>query len=182
MKLIRFIFVSLLLFGKQVAAQHCPYDYSNIIVLNIRADSASGIIPGLKITFLDSADIPVMGYKFIGGKWTADTLKFWQNAAKTTMNHYVDNENPLEPEKIRYWFANDNYVLVVGNEYHNQKCKIRIEDIDGEKNGGSFRTTIVPVSSADIYPLCTEFSLWDLGEGYGFVKGYAPKKIFLLKQ
>jgi hypothetical protein len=156
-------------------AQHCPWDYSKIIVLRVTGTS-NEIIPNLKITVLEASGAPVFVANYIGNTWVQDTLRMYKNPDKTTHKGYIDNENPLKEGSIRFWFANDNYIAVshFGNE-----IKLKIEDTDGQKNGGKFADTIVALNSKDIYPLCNHFSDWDLGPEHGFVKGYEPNQVKL---
>jgi hypothetical protein len=173
MKWIYLTLLPLFFFGKKISAQHCEYDYTYIIVLNVQSEAGSGIIPGLKITALDSNNKPIVAIHLGEKKWLTDTLQFLPNQKVTTGN---------QNEKVRFWFADNNYVLAIGNTYINKIRSVRIEDVDGNNNGGLFQTTIVPVNSTNFFPLCTNASRWDLGKKSGFVKGYAPKIIRLKKK
>src|SRR5690242_9906811 len=73
-------------------AQHCPYDGATIIILDIRAVTDGPIIQGQRVTMIDSAGAPVISFDA--------PLRFHQNPKRTTQTGYIDNENPLQPEKI----------------------------------------------------------------------------------
>lgn len=145
-------------------AQHCPYDLSGIIVLNIHSKNSTAIIPNLKITLLDSLNNVVMANfwrkeKHKGGNFVKDTLKFWQNPSKTTFGGYIDNNNPADDTRIRFPFAKENYVLVGGYDFKIQNYKIKIEDVDGRKNQGRFKTTIIRPKQIKVYSLCGKYNL-----------------------
>lgn len=154
-------------------AQHCPFDFSWIIVVEAR-DTTGQTIPDLRITLLDSLQQPVKYSRWTGRNWIEDTLRFWLNPPKTTGNRRIDNENPMEPEHIRFWFARDNYVVVTGL-YHKIRRYILVEDTVN----GRYAPAIIPITPEYCYPLCGSYSHWDLGEKYGFVKNYKPLHITL---
>lgn len=139
MKLIIPIIITFYLLTGDVNAQHCPYDGSYIA--GIRAISAidTSIISNLKITKYD-----------VNG----DSLSFWPNGG-------LDRTDKLLPpgkRPLRFWFAKNNYVLVSG--HFSEGGKIKIEDIDGDENGGHFETIIIDLDTKDIYPLCTNSPTW----------------------
>lgn len=166
-------------------AQHCAWDYYGIMVAEIKADMRdSTVIKNLKITLLDSLDKPIVNeqwdIKML--KYISDTTRFWQNPDSTTIKGYIDNANPFTPQRMRFWFAGDNYVCVTYYSISKPpRFRLKIEDIDGDKNGGSFQTKIVPLEVKDFYPLCNHFSNWDSGPQYGFVKGFKPVLVILKK-
>jgi len=159
-------------------SQHCPWDMASIIVVEIKADSAdTKVIKDLKITLLDSLYSPFT----IPVNDGLDTILFWQNPLKKLHSGISDNINPMNPKAIHFWFAENNYISVIGSNKKDEPLKLKIEDIDGESNGGHFRMTIVEILPRDIYPLCTNFSSWDRGEQFGFVEGFKPMFIRLSK-
>lgn len=164
---------------ESLKAQHCPFDNAYIMVVNITSDEDTLVIPNLKVTLLDSLGNTVFYQKWDGGTWKEDTLKLWQNPKKTSHGGIIDNENPMNPSSIRFWFANDNYVFVKGSELPG--IQLKIEDVDGNENKGHFRIVIVNISDESLYPLCTAFSSWKFGEKYGFVKNYKPISIKLAR-
>lgn len=171
------LFLFFLLMSNTARSQHCPYDGAYIMVVEITAKGSSKVIPNLNITLLDSLGETVLREKWANGKWIGDTLKLWQNPQKTTHSGIIDNENPMNPWSIRFWFAENNYVLVTGMKLPGTQLKI--EDVDGEKNQGQFETKIIHLPDFVLFPLCTGQSQWDRGEELGFVKDYQPIKVEL---
>jgi len=174
-------------FANQVCkAQHCAWDYYGIMVADIKAGKTdSAVIKNLKITLLDSLEKPVVKERWDAHllKYISDTVRFWQNPDSTTIKGYIDNENPFVPARMRFWFASSNYVCVT--DYSITKPRpygIKIEDVDGNANGGRFKTITVTLSKNDFYPLCNHFSNWDSGSQYGFVKGFKPVEVILKKK
>ncbi len=111
----------------------------------------------MEITLLDSVGRVATRKNSIPGKLVTDTLKFWQNPVLITYSGIIDNENPMNTLKVRFWFARDNYVLVTTWDVYGA-TKTKIDDIDGEKNGGHFETTLVDLTKDDIHCLCTDQS------------------------
>ncbi len=177
----KFVFL-FLLFPVWLAAQHCPYDYESVIVLDVRCDVDSQTIPGLKITLQNANGNVIMSSSYNGTTWETDTSFFWLNTDTTTFSGVIDNKHAWSPWKTRFWFADDNYVLVCPRASTYKGWKIRIEDVDGKNNCGKYRTTVLDVSSQFVYPLCTAFSYWDMGAKYGFVKDYKPYLVELMRK
>ena len=141
-------------------AQHCGFDFSGIVVLNIHSKIDSTNIPNLKITLLDSLNKVVETKFWRKDKnskmhFVNDTLKFWQNPDKT----YYLNINPTNNSNIRFPFAKENYVLVCNYDFKIKDYKIKIEDIDGLKNQGKFKTIIIKPKQIEVYPLCGNYDL-----------------------
>ena len=84
--------------------------------------------------------------------------------------------------KGNFRFAGNNYVYTCRGDLAAEGYKIKIEDTDGESNGGRFKTVIVPLKKTDVYPLCTNFSNWIYDPDGGFVEGYEPVKARLIKE
>ena len=166
-----FLFLALISLSPSFA-QHCPYCGRFIQVLKPVAPGDSMAISGLKITITDSLGAPIQSEAWRDGRWQDKPLMMWQNPSFTTFKGLIDNNNPLEAEKVRFWFAEDNYVidrLLMGSYW------IVIEDVDGPQNGGEFKTLKIPIEEIQSFPLCTYNSTWDspYSNRY-FVKDYAP--------
>ena len=175
--LLLFFFLPLLAF-----TQHCPYDYESVIVLDIRCDNSKATIEGLKITLQNAAGNIIMTSVYNGKEWTTDTSFFWLNTDTTTYTGIIDNEHAWRPWRTHFWFAKDNYVLVCPRTSSYKGWKMRIEDVDGKSNCGRFQSATVAVTNEFVYPLCSAFSFWDMGEKYGFVKDYKPKRVELVRK
>ena len=160
-------------------AQHCPYDYSAIIVLHITDSTSDEVIKNLKVTLLDYNKKPLLQDIWTGKEYRSDSIRFLPNPERTTATGYIDNENPFQTTKTRFWFAKDNYLWVCDRSYPIEKCFIKIEDLDSNRTGGRYATAYFQMSGRQVYPLCTHFSHWDLGEQYGFIQSYEPVHFYL---
>ncbi|HXB39160.1 MAG TPA: hypothetical protein VNZ49_01380 [Bacteroidia bacterium] len=164
-----------------VRAQHCPFDGSAILVLNIHSADSAGIIPGLKIYLEDSLGKPFFSYRYMDKKWVNDTVWFRQNPDHTTFRGYIDNNNPTEIHKIRFPFARNNYVTTVYDGFPIEKYKIKIADTDGVANGGWFQPKTSVLTDRDVYPLCTTYN--DEVYNCPFKKiVYKPADVILVKK
>lgn len=179
MKSLFLVLITVLMINTSLKSQHCPFDGAYIIVLHVHAENDMEVIPNLKISLVDSSGNAVISLVLVSGVRVADTLIFWQNPEKTKYKYLADNINPTGPWTLRFWFAENNYVLVTSRIHAGDK--IKIEDIDMEDNGGLFASTTMDLSRDYIYPLCTNNNHWDKGEDHGFVKNYAPILIKLTK-
>lgn len=176
-------FVLLFLFSPLwLSAQHCPYDYESIFVLDVRCDADSQTIPGLKITLQNANGNVIMSSSYDGHEWKTDTSFFWLNSDSLGWRGVVDNQHAWSPWKTHFWFADDNYVIVCPRVASYKGWKIRIEDVDGLLNCGKYRTTVIDVPDEFVYPLCNAYSYWDMGAKYGFVKDYKPYQVELMRK
>ena len=110
----------LLLTPTTVKSQHCPFDFSYIIVITVHEKDSIKNIPNLRITIVDSLGNPITETTYKDGLPIADTLTFWQNPNKTTFMGYIDNENPADHAQINFPFAKDNYVFVCDRNFPNE--------------------------------------------------------------
>ena len=133
-----------------LAAQHCGYDFASVIVVRPHAAGDSAVIDGLRITLLDSNNVPVV--------LNERTLKtFWRNAARKLGAHRTCSDVP-----DFFPFARDNYVLVVPNRFRTARMKVLVQD---ERDAGPlnkrqdrwpvrFKQRLVPLTAFDSYRLC----------------------------
>jgi hypothetical protein len=144
--MIKHFILSLLFFLAILAtkAQHCPFDMSGIIVLNIHTDSDTVLLTGLRISLFDSND-----------KRVAD---FWLNPPGTAFKGYIDNENPAQPKLIRFPFAKENYVVVTRNGFKQQHYNIKISYTRPDKEKDLFETLIISATNDDVYSLCGTYN------------------------
>ncbi len=178
--MLKYIFLVSLFFMATgtVVAQHCPWDADIILVVDITTENKDNTIPNHEVELLDSLGNEVITSIWDGEKWVDDRSFLWQNAKETT-DFDIWHTNP---RKFHFWFAKDNYILFCNYKIAKNNYQLRVRDIDGELNGGPFRTTVVEINKEDFYPLCTNFSSWDKGEKYGFVPGYKPVKVILTEK
>jgi hypothetical protein len=183
MKQLFLLLLFMALSGSWLNAQHCPYDAEGLIVVNIHTRGDTSIIPALKVTLVDSLGLSIMTPDWDFRKYLTDTLKFWQNPARTTFKGKIDCNNPVDPTRVRFPFANNNYVLMCPVYFKAEKYKIKIEDTDGEENGGCFETVILQLKNEDIYPLCGTYNMKNYPDEYDGKKNkYKPIEIKLNRQ
>ena len=107
MKLLtRFYITAIILFSIQSLsfAQHCPFDNAAILVVDISDLLADSEIDSLRITLTDTNFTVLKNYD-------GYELIFKKNADKTTEDWYPNNL-----DKVRYSFAEDNYILIFPND------------------------------------------------------------------
>ena len=141
-------------------AQHCGYDFSSIIVVRPHAAEDSAVIHGLRITLLDSNNVPVVHR---GAPWSL----FHRNE-RAPFCGYVRYKGPINPY---FPFAEDNYVLVVPNSFRTEKMKVLVQD---ERDAGPlkkrrrasasepgwpvrYQQVVVPLTAFDSYALCGDY-------------------------
>lgn len=132
-------------------AQHCGYDFSSIIVVRPHAAEDSAVIHGLRITLLDSNNVPVVHH---GAPWSL----FHRNE-RPPFCGYVRYKGPFNPY---FPFAGGNYVLVVPSNFRTEKMKVLVQD---ERDAGPlnkrrdqwplrYKQVVVPLNALDSYQLC----------------------------
>ena len=153
--------VLFILFTVSAKAQvlHCGYDFTSFIVLDVHEAGKTENIKKLRITVIDSLGNDVINI---------NNLYSWKNGNQPllfTMNYKIGDDNKRLAEgatatKERWFFpfAKDNYLLSVANTFPADSFSIKVEDIDGEENGGKFKTTIIPLYSFNMYILCSNES------------------------
>jgi len=151
----------LLLLSLSASAQvmHCGYDFTSYVVLDVHEQGKKENIKNLRITIVDS-----LGNNLVN----ANNIYSFKNAGKPlefTSNYRIDDNNKKLEEgmtaaKERWFFpfAKDNYLLSVANTFPADDFSIKVEDIDGDANGGKFETVIVKLYSYNMYILCSNES------------------------
>ncbi len=145
----RHVLLLLLLAPAQLAAQHCGYDFAAIIVVHPHRLNSAEIEPRLRITLLDTNNLPAM---INGQEWN----RFRPNDGRSVLP-----DRTWQPHFDRYKghefpFAGDNYILVVPARLDYTGYAILVQD---ERNGGlgELRRTVVPITNNDVYPLCGRY-------------------------
>lgn len=183
MRFILFFFIFSLTIHAQVPgqAQHCGYDFTSYLVLNVHEEGVKENIKGLKLSLVD-----------LEGNLVVNTNNqySWKDNNKElifSFNYLID-ENNQRLEKLQdgikeRWFfpyAKDNYFLSVINGLPADQLKIKIEDVDGIENGGLFETQIVEIGYFDLFVLCTNQAR-DYAVQFGR-KANKPLEVILKKQ
>jgi len=160
------IFAGLLFFSGGMSAQHCPFDATGIIVVNIHSSSNTANIANLEVILLDSLG------KAVG--------EFWRNPDKTTYHGPIDCNHRADVTRMRFPFVKENYVFVGVINLLNKPHSINIRDIDGNDNGGNFAPVLVKLTKIDMYSLCGTYKMEEYPEDYHDQKVvYKPIEICL---
>lgn len=169
--------ILLFLLNAQLNAQHCVYDFASIIVVRPHLEGDTQVVKGLRITLLDSTNLPVT----IGGEaWHL----FRPNTDLKACERY--QHNFARGHDVCFPFANDNYVLVLPRNMDISKMKVLVQDdrlpvyVDNHKRNWihPFRMHAVPLNPFDSYPLCGTYS----DETYPTMEGrpnFAPVDVIL---
>ncbi len=134
-----------------VNAQHCGYDFSSIIVVRPLAAGDSTVIDGLRITLLDSNNLPVVQYD---RPWDL----FHRNPEQNIPHHRRGQFDVPD----HFPFAQDNYVLVIPQSMDTSKMKVLVQDERhsgtpnkrGDRRPVHFKQHVVPLTAFDAYRLC----------------------------
>lgn len=134
-------------------AIHCGYDFTSYIVVKPHEDGKQQTIDGLKLTICDENGNEVINKDFkLSWKNNNQPLHF-------VRNYKIDANNKRIAKDIEgkwfYYFAEDHYLLTVANTFNAEAFYLKIEDIDGEGNGGHFKTFIMQLAPYNMYILCT---------------------------
>ena len=143
-----------LLFGLlpfMLHAQHCGYDFRSVIVVRPHADGDTVVIEGLRITLLDSNNLPVTHYD-----------KAWHLFHRNVEQHLRHKKDGHFDVPDFFPFAQDNYVLVVPNGFLTDKMKVLVQDERhsgtpnkrGDRRPVHFKQQAVPLTAFDSYRLC----------------------------
>ena len=134
-----------------LTAQHCVYDFRSVIVVRPHAAGDGAVIDGLRITLLDSNNVPAVHYD---KPWQLFHRNIEQDLPYRKRGHFdVPDFFP---------FAKDNYILVVPNSFRTAKMKVLVQD---ERDAGPlnnrrdqwplrYKQVVVPLADHDSYPLC----------------------------
>lgn len=148
--------LSLLIFTRSLCfAQHCQNCSTSIVGILPISGTSKQIINGLYIYVVNERGIQYNGLNSIvdpvptDNKEISKTVLFWQNDS---------TKSPSKNDRKHFSFAHNDYLFRAFWSLYSQKEKdklfIRIEDRDGNKNGGKFRTQVIPVSQFKLKLLC----------------------------
>lgn len=149
-----FLFLSVSAKSQVINAQHCGYDFTSYLVINVHEKGKIETIKGLRITIADS-----LGREVIN----VNNLLSWTNRNEPLvfkLNHKIDNNNnkvssDTSDSKWFFPFAKENYLLSVATTFKAENYFIKIQDIDGEENGGQFETQLIQLYPFNMYILCS---------------------------
>ncbi len=148
------LLISCLLFSITALAQHCPWHGGRILI--VQATSNQQPVEGLKITLLNS------NRKHFKPPYTYENSKaFLPNTPKS--ENVQMPWSYLNDSTSHFPFAGNSYVRITSNGLiaHYSKFIVKIEDVDGEQNGGHFETAYVRIATENFLYICTsEESTW----------------------
>lgn len=122
--------------------QHCGYDFTSYIVVDVHENGKTENIKDLTISIVNENGESILN---VGNVYS------WKNANEPmvfSQNYLISKEN----EKERYFFpyAKDQYFLSVSNTFPAENFSIKIED----KNR-VYKTQVIPLQSFNLYVLCS---------------------------
>lgn len=133
-------------FAQQI---HCGYDFTSYIVVEPREEGKQNVIHGLKITLVDFFGFDLVNkdnqYSWIKNN---EVMQFYENYKIDAKGNRVSLDNP--DGKWYFYFANASYLISVNNEFQAEYFRVKIEDPNGV-----YKTQFVPLSSFNMYILCT---------------------------
>jgi hypothetical protein len=154
-----FIFLFFSAFPFFSFAQQCGWSGYQVFVLDIRSETNNKAIEGLKVTLVDEEGNPYLRnwYKTdfqdnITEKWS-ESLNFWENQKK-------DYRHQKCTPPVNYMFdrLGRNYVAIIHRESPELKRKkpywIKVEDVDGHSNGGTFPTAFFRLDFQHSISMC----------------------------
>lgn len=178
----RYVLTTLLLIPLFATAQHCGYDFASVIVVRPHAVGDSVVVDGLRITLLDSDNLPLV--------YNSEPYQvFGSNVALESCHGH--SYGRWDDRPCCFPFAKDNYILVVPRGLSMAGLNILVQDERTEmmykrRSQASdrnwprhFKQQLVPLSEFDTYRLC---GVYDEAE-YPPMEGrpnFAPVDITLL--
>lgn len=161
--MMRYLAILFLLLSVSVQAQfgqmHCGYDFTSYVVLDVHEAGKTENIKNLRITVVDSLGRDVINannaYSF---KNANKPLEFYLNYRIGDDNKRLAEGATAQKERWFFPFAKDNYLLSVANTFPADRFSIKVEDIDGDENGGKYKTVTIPLYSYNMYVLCSNES------------------------
>lgn len=160
----RALFPLCLLMTLTACGQHCGYDFASIIVVRPHGAIDSTVIEDLRITLLDSNNVPVVTYDHPMELFHRNTDRA---ALAEGLFRTQEGFGTFEGHACAFPFVHDNYVLVVPNDLCTETLKVLVQD---ERDAGPlnkrrdqwpvrFKQCIVPLTAHDSYQLCGRYDL-----------------------
>lgn len=137
-----FILFSSVSFGQITGVPHCGYDFTSYVVVNAHEENQKVNVKDLKISLVDLDGNEVLN--------TNNAISLVNNNLPLlfTQNYQITLEN--NEQRWYFPYATDQYFLVVRNTISIEDYQIKIEDTKGK-----YQTQIVPLSSLNLYILCS---------------------------
>ena len=136
--------------------QHCGYDFTSYLVLHVHQEGVKENIKGLQLTLVDLEGNEVINTNNrYSWKESNKTLVFSFNYLIDGANQRIEKSSEATKERWFFPYAKDNYLLSIVNTFPADQLKVKVEDIDGEANGGLFETQLIEIGYFDLFVLCT---------------------------
>lgn len=143
----------------QVQVMHCGYDFTSYIVLDIHESGKTENIKNLRVTVVDDQGKDLININnFYSFKNANQPLVFSFNYLIGDDNKRLAEGTTAKKERYFFPFAKDNYLLSIANTFPADNFSVKIEDVDGNENGGKFKTVTLPLYSFNMYVLCSSES------------------------
>lgn len=136
---ILFFLFSFFTFGQ---IQHCGFDFTSYLVVDVHENGKSENLDNIKITLIDKGGNEVININ--------NSLS-WKDANKPMIfskNYLISKEG--EKERWFFPYAKDNYLLSVTSTFPAEQYSIKVEDLNKK-----FRTQIIELNSFNLYVLCS---------------------------
>lgn len=138
-------------FLAEAKAQHCGWDFTDLIMVDVMRKGGEGTIGGLKVTLVDAWGKCVSTH-------TDTCLQFVQNIPTDNKQIPHVRQEHLKYKRPSFFFMQEQYVMLVYTRIKGGNFFVKIEDIDGEANGGYFETVLFPVKEENFFSLCSNHS------------------------
>ena len=122
--------------------QHCGFDFTSYLVVDVHENGKTMNLDDIKITVVDKEGKEVIN--------TNNSLS-WKDGNKPmlfTKNYLISKEG--EKERWFFPYAKDNYLISVTNTFPAENYSIKVED-----SSGKFKTQIIELNSFNLYILCS---------------------------
>lgn len=145
----------LVLVSNLIYSQHCPYDFSSIIIVKIHTRENQNTIPNLKVTLI-----------------------------KKKKDKIIKSKDYILTQNNRFPFLTDEYSLVVGNSFDIENYYLKIESVCEFSNNewSRYHLTEINLSKNDINGLCDHYDASAENFHYSDGRVYKPIEIILRKQ
>lgn len=137
-----FIFISSLSYSQITGVPHCGYDFTSYVVVNAHEETQKMNVKDLKISLVNLDGNEVIN--------TNNEISLVNNNLPLTFTQ--NYQITLDNNQVKWYFpyATDQYFLVVRNTISIEDYQVKIEDTKGK-----FQTQIMPLSSLNLYILCS---------------------------
>lgn len=145
----------LVLVSNSIYSQHCPYDFSSIIIVKIHTRENQNTIPNLKVTLI-----------------------------KKKKDKVVKSKDYILTQNNRFPFLTDEYSLVVGNSFDIENYYLKIESFCeyGNNDWTFYGTKEIKLTEIDKFPLCGNYDSNDYYDSTFGERVYKPIEVILSKK